>query len=200
MQQVVHLALDGTHFDLRIDQAGGPDDLLDHDAGGFGELIGTGRGRDIDHLVHAILELFESERTVVEGAGQAEAVIHQHLFARPVAMIHALQLRDGLMAFVDEDQVIVGQIIEQRGRRFAGQASGEMARIVFDAVAVADLPDHFQIEHGALVEALRFDQLAALFQLLLPPLELASRCCAAPARESPASLRNAFWDRWAGAR
>ena len=162
-----------------IDQAGGPDDLFDHHAGGFGELIGTGRGGDIDHLIHAILELFERERAVVERAGQAEAVVHQTFFARAVAMIHALQLRNGLMAFVDEHQMIVRQIVEQRGRRFARQASGEMARVVFDAVAVADLADHFQIEHGALVEALRFDQLAFLFELLLPPFAARSRCCAA---------------------
>jgi hypothetical protein len=32
MQQVVDLALHGTHFDLRIDQPGGADDLLHHHA------------------------------------------------------------------------------------------------------------------------------------------------------------------------
>ena len=172
MQQVVHLAFDGTHVDLRIDQASGPDDLLDNHAGRLGELIGPGRGGDIEHLVHAILELFKSERTIVHRAGQAEAIIHQHLFARAVAMIHALQLRDGLVAFVQEQQMIVGEIIEQCRRRFARQASGKMARIIFDAVAIADLADHLQIEHGALVQALRFHQLAALFEFLLPPFQL----------------------------
>ena len=87
-------------------------------------------------------------------------------------MVHALQLRDGLVAFVDEDQVIVGQVVEQSGRSFAREASGEMARVVFDAVAIADLADHLQIEHGALIEALGFDDLAAFFQLLLPPFQL----------------------------
>ena len=37
---------------------------------------------------------------------------------------------------------------------------------------IADLLDHFQIEHGALIQALRFDQLALRFQFLVPPLQL----------------------------
>jgi hypothetical protein len=67
---------------------------------------------------------------------------------------------------------IVRQVVEQRGRRFARQASGKMARIILDAVAVADLLHHFEIEHGALIEALRFDELALLFELRTPPVEL----------------------------
>ena len=75
----------------------------------------------------------------------------QQFFARAVAVIHAVQLRDGLVAFVEEHERVVRQIVEQRGRRFARQPSGEVARVVFDAVAVADLLDHFEIEHGALL-------------------------------------------------
>jgi hypothetical protein len=43
-----------------------------------------------------------------------------------------------------------------------------MAGIVFDPVAVADLFNHFEIEHGALVQTLRFDDLALLFELRPP--------------------------------
>ncbi len=163
----------GPDFDLRVHQAGGTDDLLHHHAGGFGQLVRPRRGRDVDHLIDAVLEFFKGERPVVERAGQPEAVIHQHLFARPVAVIHALQLRDGLVALVDENHMIVRQIIEQRGRRFSWQAPGKMARVIFDAVAVADLLDHFEIEHGALIQPLRFHELAFFFELLVPPLEFA---------------------------
>ena len=120
----------------------------------------------------AIFELFKRQRTVVERAGQAEAVLHQVFFARAVAMIHALQLRNGLMALVQEHQRIVGKIIEQRRRRLSGQASGKMARIIFDAVAITDLLDHFEIEHGALPQALPFDALAFLIEFALPPMQL----------------------------
>ncbi len=87
-------------------------------------------------------------------------------------MIHAVQLRNGLVAFVDQDQRIVRQIIEQGGRRFARQASRKMPRVILDPVAIADLLHHFQIEHGALPQALRLDQLALLLQFLVPPIQL----------------------------
>ena len=77
VQQVVHLPPDRPDVDLRIHQAGGPDDLLDHHAGGFGQLVRTRRRRHIDRLVHAILEFLERQRPVVQRAGQAEAEVHQ---------------------------------------------------------------------------------------------------------------------------
>ena len=101
-QQVVHLALDRPDFDFRIDQAGRPDDLLHHHARRLGQLVRARRRRDVDHLVDAMLELLERQRTVVERAGQAESVRHQHLLARAVAVIHAVKLRDGLVALVEK--------------------------------------------------------------------------------------------------
>ena len=73
-----------------------------------------------------MLEFLESERAVVESARHAEAMRHQHLFARAVAVIHPVQLGNGLMALIQEHEGIVRQVIKQRGRRFAGQAAGEM--------------------------------------------------------------------------
>ena len=85
--------------------------------------------------------------------------------------IHAVKLRDGLVRFVDEHQEVAREIIEQRGRRLAGQTSGEVARVVFDAVAVAHGLDHFEIEHRALVNSLRFDQSSLLFEFDFPPVQ-----------------------------
>src|SRR4051812_21978682 len=39
-------------------------------------------------------------------------------------------------------------------------------------MAVADLFDHFQIEHGALPQPLSLDELALFLQLSMPPVEL----------------------------
>src|SRR5581483_11789133 len=47
-----------------------------------------------------------------------------------------------------------------------------MARIIFDAVTEADLLDHFEIKHGALIKALRFDQFTLALEFLVPPLQL----------------------------
>ena len=72
------------------------------------------------------------------------------------------------MALVDEQQRVVGQIVEQARRRLAGAAPRQIARVVLDAVAVADLEDHLQVEARALLEPLRLDELVRGAQ----PLEL----------------------------
>ena len=79
--------------------------------------------------------------------------------------IHAADLRNGLMALVDDHQRVVGQVVEQRRRRLARRAAGEVARVVLDAVAVADLPHHLEVEHRPLVQPLRLEQLALRFEL-----------------------------------
>ena len=86
LQQIVHLALYRAHFHLRIDQARGANHLLDHRAAGFRQFVRAGRGGNVDHLIHAVLELLESQRAVVEGRGHAEAVVHQRFLARAVAV------------------------------------------------------------------------------------------------------------------
>src|ERR1700676_3506427 len=47
-----------------------------------------------------------------------------------------------------------------------------MSRIIFDAVAVADSAHHLDIEHGALSDALRFDEFALLLEFVAPPAKL----------------------------
>ena len=46
--------------------------------------------------------------------------------------------------------------------------AGEVARVVLDALAVADLGEHFKVEARALLQALGLDQLAVTHQLLEP--------------------------------
>ena len=76
-------------------------------------------------------------------------------------MVHRAELRNRLVALVDDQQRIRRQIVEQTRRRLARRAPGKKARVVFDAVAVADFADHLDVEARALLEPLRFEQLAA---------------------------------------
>ena len=62
------------------------------------------------------------------------------------------------MALVDEDQGVVGNIFEQGRRRLAWPAAGEVARIVLDAGAGAGGFQHLEVEAGALLQPLRFQQ------------------------------------------
>ena len=154
-----------------VDEAGGADDLFDDDAGGFGEFVGAGGGGDVDDLAGAGLELVELEGAVVHGGGQAESVVDEVLLAGAVAVPHAVELGDGDVGLVDEEEVVAGEVVEQGGRGLAGEAAGEVAGVVLDAVAVADGLDHFEVEAGALVDALRFDEAAFFFEVGLPLAE-----------------------------
>ena len=104
--KIVHLALHRAHFDFRIHEARGANHLLDHHAAGFRQLVGARRGGNVDDLIGAMLEFLESERTIIEGRGHAETVIHERLFARAVAVIHGVKLRHGLVRFVHKQQII----------------------------------------------------------------------------------------------
>jgi len=85
-----------------------------------------------------------------------------------VASRHRADLRHRLVALVDEQQRVLGQVFEQRRRRLAGEAAGEEARIVLDPRAAPGRGDHLEVEIGALFEPLVLEQLALGFQLLQP--------------------------------
>ena len=124
------------------------------------------------------LPLLELERAVVEAGGQAEAVFGEGELAAVVAAVHAADLRHGLVALVDEQQGVVGDVFEEGRRRLAGAAAGEVAAVVLDAGAGAGGLDHLHVEGGALFQPLGLQQLAvgdqpveALLQLLLDGLD-----------------------------
>ena len=61
----------------------------------------------------------------------------------------------------------MGQVIEQGRRRLARPPAGQVPGVVFDTGAITDFHHHFQVEPGALFQALQLDQLvgaAELFQ------------------------------------
>ena len=159
--EVVDLSLDRSDKDLRVKQAGGPDDLFGDLAGAFA-LIVRGRGRDVDGLPDAAVELVERQRPVVIGRRQTEAEVDERLFSRPVAVVHRPHLRERHVALVDEQQKILWEIVQQGHRGAARCAFGDDARIVFDARAVAQLLHHLNVIVHALTDALRLEQLTVV--------------------------------------
>src|SRR5438552_10586733 len=112
-EDIVNLAFDGTNFDLRVDEARGANDLFDEGAAGARQFVRTGSGGNVDDLVEAVFEFLEGERAIVERAGHAETVVDESLFAGTIAVVHGADLRDGLVRFVDEEEKIVGDVVEQ---------------------------------------------------------------------------------------
>ena len=100
--------------------------------------------------------------------GRRKAVFGQRDLAPVVAPRHAVDLADRLVALVHEQQRVLGQIFEQGGRRLARHPPGQEAAVVLDPRAGPGGGDHLQVEVGALLQPLRFQQLALGHQLLQP--------------------------------
>ena len=84
---------------------------------------------------------------------------------------------------------VAREVVEQRERRLARRAAVEHARVVLDAVAVADLLHHLEVVLGALAQALRLEQLALLLEARDAALELLAD------RRGGALDRAAAWSR-----
>src|SRR5438094_1342558 len=173
VHQVVDLVARLAHVDTRIDDAGRAHDLLD-DAPRAPALVLAGRRRDVDELVGDRHELVERLRPVVQRARQPEAVVDQRLLARAVALVHAADLRHGLVGLVDEADEVAGEVVEQAVRARAGGPAIEDPRVVLDAVAEAHLPQHLHVVLRALAQAMRLEQLALRLELGTALVELAA--------------------------
>ena len=171
VQEVVDLVLRRPQLDLGVDDAGRADDLLG-DVRRVAELERPGRRRDEQELRRALQELVEAQRPVVERRRQPEAVLDERLLARAVALVHAADLRHGLVRLVDEDEEVVGEEVEQRVRRRARRAPVEDPRVVLDPVAVAELLQHLEVVLGPLPDPVRLEQLPLRLEELDLLLEL----------------------------
>ena len=76
------------------------------------------------------------------------------------------------MALINNQQPVVGEIIDQAFRRGARFTSGQMTGIVLNAIAIAHLLQHLQVVGGALLQSLSFQQLAFGLQELQSVFEL----------------------------
>ncbi len=76
------------------------------------------------------------------------------------------------MAFIQDHQRFIRQVIEQGRRRLAGPAARQVAGVVLDAVAVTQLQHHFEVIAGALLQALRLHQSLLVAQQSQPLFEL----------------------------
>ena len=80
--------------------------------------------------------------------------------AGAVAVVHAADLGHGGVRFVDDEQEVPGEEVDETLARGAGGASGEVAGVVFDALAIADFAYHLHVVERALLDALGFDEFA----------------------------------------
>ena len=57
-------------------------------------------------------EFVKIERPVIQRRRQAKAIVNQDLFAGAVAAKHAVDLRIGDMAFIDDGDEVLGKVVK----------------------------------------------------------------------------------------
>ena len=135
--QIVYLVQARTYFDDGVQQAGRADDLFYDDTFALYQLVICRCSTDVDDLFGHFLKLFKLERPVVHGCRQTESVFHEVLFPCPVSSVHGPYLRDAYMTFIDHNQEIFGEEIQQAIRAGTWLPAVKIARIVFDTGAVS---------------------------------------------------------------
>ena len=93
--EIVDLSFERFDGGFRIHESGRANDEFNDFAAGPFNLARARCGADVNGLLLKLLKFLEAERTIVERAGETEAVFHQDGLARHVAGVHAADLRDG---------------------------------------------------------------------------------------------------------
>ena len=161
--QIIDLSFHRTDRDFRVQKPCRADDLLRTQEFMF-RLISRRRRRHEHHLVDMCLKLLKIQRTVIKCGRQTEAIIHQCLFSRSVAKIHAADLRKRNMGLVHDDQKIIRKIVEQRTRWLPRCGTHEMAGIVLDPGAESSLPHHLHVKVCPLSDPLCLQELILTFK------------------------------------
>ena len=163
VHEVVDLALGRLEHHLGVDQARRTDDLLDGRSR-LGQLVLPRRRREVDRLADALEELLPLERAVVHGARQAEPVLDEHALAGHVAFVHRADLGHRLVRLVEDEQEVLGEVVDEAVGGRAGGAAVDVAAVVLDAVAEADLAHHLEVVGRAHAQALGLEELALLLE------------------------------------
>ena len=183
LHEVVHFVIGGTHVNGRVEQSGGSDELLNHDAAALCEFVIAGRGTHIYsvRVREALFPFFKSEGSVVACCGESESVLYEVILACSVAAVHGMYLWDGDVALVHDDEHLavrcaglrgVNEIVEQAIGRRAGLSSVEIAAVILYAAAVAYFLNHFQIIFDALLDAFGIEFFALLLKIENLPCEV----------------------------
>ena len=77
------------------------------------ELVRPWRRGQVNGLPDAFEELLPSQRTVVDGTRQPEAMLDESSLARHVAFVHSADLRHRHVRLVDDEHEVFGEVVEE---------------------------------------------------------------------------------------
>ena len=116
--------------------------MLDDDPLTLSQLILGRRSTDIEDARGESIELLVLQRAVIQRCGQAKPVLHETNLARAVASVHRMDLRDGHMALIYDQQIVTREVVQQAEGTLTGLPTIEVAGVVLDPRAIAKLTYH----------------------------------------------------------
>ena len=91
-------------------------------------------------------------------------MVDERLLARAIALVHPAELWHGLMRLVDEDDEVVGEVVDEGVRRAALGSRVDDPRVVLDPRSEAELLEELDVVLGALPQPVSLEQLASLLE------------------------------------
>ena len=112
-----------------------------------------------------MLKLIKVQRSVVQSRRESESEFHQVGLAGTVAAIHGSDLGNGHVAFINDQQKIIREIIDQAERAATGFSAVEKPGIVFDSGTVTQFLDHFYIKVDPFLQSFGLHVFAGSFEI-----------------------------------
>ena len=168
VDEVVDLPIGGFDHHFRVNKPGGPNNLFNELSPAGGHFKGAGGGGHKNGLAPAVVEFLPGQRAVIQRRGQAETEVHEVAFAGGIAFVHATDLGHGDVGFVDDQQEVFWEVVNERRGCRSCVAAVDVAGVILNPRAETYLFDHFQVVFGAHAQTLRFQEFAAIFQILQP--------------------------------
>ena len=116
--------------------------MLDDDPLTLSQLILGRRSTDIEDAGGEGIELFVLQRTVIQCCGQAKTILHETNLSRAVTPIHRMDLWDGHMALIYDQQIVTREVVQQAEGTLTRLPTIEVAGVVLDPRAIAELTYH----------------------------------------------------------
>ena len=150
---------------LGVKESCGADNLLRHIVRSVQFKLGGGCA-DTDHLTDSAVKLTKLQGTIVVCRRKAETVVHKVFLSCSVTIEHTSYLRECHMAFVNKHHKILWEEVEKCVRRLTYLSAVKIARVVFNACAVAHFSHHFNVVVDTLFNTLRLDEFVVYLKKL----------------------------------
>jgi len=93
-------------------------------------------------------------------------VLHKGAFSGCVALVHASDLRDRDVGLIDHQEKVLRKVVQQAGGCGSRGTTIDVAGVVLDTGAGADLAHHLDVVAGAHPQPLCLQELVLGFQVL----------------------------------